>query len=223
MNVLRKLACGVVLSFVAVCAFAAGTVPAGNTEDDDGKSSLSSISDVTLPVAGAVFHVDASMPSTMTTIDSSDGRKLVTEWRDADGGTMKAINTETGSRPWIVTNDGLPYVDFGAQQRGAPTSSDVSGYLTWSTRLGNIREVFLVYSDYPGSSHSFFLGDSNEYHFHRDQKKLFNKTYASTKVQDGLKEVDGVKRTIDYALPEGFHIIHLRTTGNVIADRKSVV
>ena len=181
---------------------------------------LSAISDAILPVGGAAFHVDASMYSTMTTVESSDGRKLVTAWRDADGGTMKAT-AGTGSRPWIVTNDGLPYVDFGSQRSGTPpSSSDLSGFLAWSSRLTNIREVFLVYSDYPGSAHSFFLGDGSgdTYHFHRDQLKLFNNQYASAYVKNGLKEVDGVERTIDYELPSGFHIIHLRTTGNVTAS-----
>ena len=181
---------------------------------------LSTISDAILPVDGASIHVDASMPLTMTTVESSDGRKLVTEWRDADGRTMKAT-AGTGSRPWIVTNDGLPYVDFGERRSGAPpSSSDLSGYLAWSSRLTTIREVFLVFSDYPGSTHSFFLGDGsgNTYDFHRNQLKLFNSQYASANVKNGLKEVDGVERTIDYELPSGFHIIHLRTTGNVTAS-----
>ena len=181
---------------------------------------MSSITDATLPVGGAAFHVDASMPSTMTTVESSDGRKLVTAWRDADDGTMKAT-AGTGSRPWIVTNDGLPYVDFGEQRSGTPpSSSDLSGYLAWSSRLTTIREVFLVFSDYPGSAHSFFLGDGSgsTYDFHRNQLKLFNSQYASANVKNGLKEVDGVERTIDYELPSGFHIIHLRTTGDVTAS-----
>ena len=180
-----------------------------------------------LPVGGAAFHVDASLLSTMTTVAAADGRQLVTEWRDADGGAMKAT-AGTGSRPWLVTDDGLPYLDFGAQKSGSPsTSTDVSGYLAWSSSLSTIREVFLVFSDYPGSKHSFFLGASNSYHFHRDQKKLFNSQYASDNVKNGLIEVDGVERAISYELPEGFHLIHLRTTGNVTAsnfarDRASI-
>ena len=156
----------------------------------------------------------------MTTVESSDGRKLVTAWRDADGGAMKAT-AGAGSRPWIGTTNGLPYVDFGSQRSGTPpSSSDLSGFLAWSSRLTNIREVFLVYSDYPGSAHSFFLGDGSgdTFHFHRNQLKLFNNQYASANVKNGLKEVDGVERTIDYELPSGFHIIHLRTTGNVTAS-----
>ena len=171
-----------------------------------------------LPIGGAAFHVDASLPLTMTTVAASNGRQLVTEWRDADGGAMKAT-AGTGSRPWIGMTNGLPYVDFGAQQSGSPsTSTDVSGYLAWSSSLSTIREVFLVFSDYPGSKHSFFLGAGNSYHFHRNQKKLFDSQYASTYVQNGLIEVDGVERAISYELPEGFHLIHLRTTGNVTAS-----
>ena len=179
---------------------------------------LSSISDETLPVAGAAFHVDASMPSTLTTVESG-GKRIVTEWRDADGGTMKAT-AGSSSRPWLVTDDGLPYVDFGPQASGNGTAAgDVSGRLAWSSSLTTVREVFLVYSDYPGSAHSFFLGANNVYHFHRNQKKMFNTQYASTYVQNGLIEVDGVARDVGYELPEGFHIIHLRTTGAVTADR----
>ena len=180
---------------------------------------LSAISDAILPVGGAAFHVDASMYSTMTTVESSDGRKLVTAWSDVSGGTMRAT-AGTGSRPWIVTNDGLPYVDFGPQMNGnASSANDNAGALVWSSELTTVREVFLVFSDYPGSQHSFFFGASGTYHFHRNQKKLFNDQYASANIKNGLKEVDGVECTIDYELPEGFHIIHLRTTGNVTAGR----
>ncbi len=180
---------------------------------------MSSIApDATLPVAGAAFHVDASMPSTMTTVESG-GRRLVTAWRDADGGTMRATSG-TASRPSLVTDDGLPYVDFGPQTSGnASSANDNSGALAWSSELTTVREVFLVFSDYPGSQHSFFLCAGNSYHFHRNQKKLFNNTYAHANVKNGLKEVDGVECTIDYELPEGFHIIHLRTTDNVSAGR----
>ena len=179
---------------------------------------LSSISDATLPVGGAAFHVDASMPSTMITVESG-GKQIVTTWSDADGGAMRATSGSS-CRPWLVTNDGLPYVDFGPQASGnGSAAGDASGCLAWSSQLTTIREVFLVFSDYPGSAHSFFLGDSGVYHFHRNQKKLFNSQYANSNIQNGLKEVDGVVRTIDYALSEGFHLIHLRTTGNVTASR----
>jgi hypothetical protein len=158
------------------------------------------------------------MPSTMITVESG-GKQLVTTWSDADGGAMRATSGSS-CRPWLVTNGGLPYVDFGPQTSGnGSAAGDAAGHLTWSSALTTIREVFLVFSDYPGSAHSFFLGANNVYHFHRNQKKLFNSQYASTYVQNGLKEVDGVERAIDYALTEGFHIIHLRTTGNVTADR----
>ena len=179
---------------------------------------MSSITDATLPVGGAAFHVDASMPSTLTTVESG-GKKIVTAWCDADGGLMKAT-AGSSSRPWLVTDDGFPYVDFGPQTKGNGTAAgDTAGHLTWSSQLTTIREVFLVFSDYPGSAHSFFLGDSSVYHFHRNQKKLFNTTYASAYVQNGLIEVDGVVRDVSYTLPEGFHIIHLRTTGAVTANR----
>ena len=179
---------------------------------------LSTISDATLPVDGAAFHVDASMPSTIDTIES-DGKQLVTAWRDASGGSMRAVCV-TASRPRLVTDDKLPYIDFGPQTSGNASSfNDNAGALVWSSELTTVREVFLVFSDYPGSQHSFFFGASGTYHFHRNQKKLFNNQYASANVKNGLKEVDGVECTIDYELPEGFHIIHLRTTGNVTAGR----
>ena len=179
---------------------------------------LSTISDATLPVDGAAFHVDASMPSTIDTIES-DGKQLVTAWRDASGGSMRAV-CGTASRPRLVTDDKLPYIDFGPQTSGNASSvNDNAGALVWSSELTTVREVFLVFSDYPGSQHSFFFGASGTYHFHRNQKKLFNNQYASANVKNGLKEVDGVECTIDYELPEGFHIIHLRTTGNVTAGR----
>ncbi len=178
-------------------------------------ASASTIYDAMLPVEGAAFHVDASLPLTMTTVEAADGRQLVTEWRDADGLTMKAT-AGTSGRPCIVTTNGLPYMDFGPF---SSSSGDAYGRLSWSSQLTTIREVFLVYSDYPGSNGSFFLGDSSNYHFHRDGKKLFNNSYASANIKNGLIEVDGVVRAISYELPDGFHIIHLRTTDNVTASR----
>ncbi len=180
--------------------------------------------DATLPVGGAAFHVDASMPTTLTTVESG-GKQLVTVWRDASGGSMKAIKEE-GSRPCLVTDDVLPYVDFGPRislNGGTPPlTDDNAGALVWSQSLTAIREVFLVFSDYPGVKSSFFItaaGPSN-YQFHRGPNgQLFNNTYASGYIKNGLIEVDGVERPINYALPEGFHIIHLRTTGNLPGGR----
>ena len=172
-----------------------------------------------LPVSGAAFHVDASAASTLTT-ELVNGTNFVTKWSDASGGSRYASQDKAEFRPWIDYADGLPFVDFGPGRYVGREPYEQTGYLKWSSTDSSIREIFLVYSDYPEKSGSFILSAQGSYQFHRAGKKLFNTTYAEAKLRNGVIEVDG--ESVDnntYELPEGFHIIHLRTTGGVTADR----
>lgn len=92
----------------------------------------------TLPVTdGCAFHVDASAASTLTTSEV-DGRRIVTRWADASGGSNAAVSP-TGAQPAVLLEDalnGLPVVDFG--------SCCGNGGMEWEQSVSGIRDVFVV-------------------------------------------------------------------------------
>ena len=170
-----------------------------------------------LPVGGAAFHVDASDTSTMT-LSNENGTNYVTRWNDASGGSRYATAGTDHPRPYLGTFNGRSFVDFGTKYYPDQAPDGYGANMLWSSRDSDIREIFMLFSDHPGESGSFLLSDTGTYHFHRSGKKIFHETYASDNLRNGLIEVDGVQVASDYELPEGFHIIHLRTTGGVHAN-----
>ena len=176
----------------------------------------------TCPVGGAWFHVDASRADTLT-IESENGIDYVTRWEDADGG---AVFATAGTRPFVNTNalNGLPVIDFGSYHYPNVGIQGYGGSLSWSETCWSVRELFIVYSDteeiaeLPGTIAGGFILGGDQYSFHRGlNSSLFISPYAAAQIREGLIEVDGEPRTFDYALPSGFHLIHLRTTGPVSA------
>ena len=180
-----------------------------------------------LPVSGAAFHVDASDLSTMTCVQEN-GKTYVSRWDDASGGSRYATAGER--KPYLGTFNGRTVVDFGCARYSV--SGDCA-WMTWNDRDESIRDLFLVCSDhidYPNTSNgprAFLLSSDfsdTRYDFHRamayteDTSGLFRSRYASSYVIDGLIQVDKQTVSYSYALPEGFHIVRVRTTGNVAAN-----
>ena len=173
--------------------------------------------------SGAWFHVDASRADTLTTVEEN-GTNFVTRWSDADGGSVYAT---AGTRPFLNTNalGGRATVDFGSYHYPTEGVTGYGGYMDWSATDGDIREVFVVCSDtedvasLPGNlTGNFLLGDSDVYDFHRGLNRSLFIAFTAPAILNGLIEVDGETRAMDYPLPDGFHLVHLCTTGNVRAN-----
>ena len=173
--------------------------------------------------SNAWFHVDASRADTLTAVEEN-GTNFVTRWNDADGGSVYAT---AGTRPFVNTNalDGRATIDFGSYHYPSEGVTGYGGFMNWSATDEAIREVFVVCSDTEDIADlpetmtgNFLLGDSSKYNFHRGLNRSLFISFTDAAIRNGLIEVDGVVRAMDYPLPDGFHLVHLRTTGNVRAN-----
>ena len=181
--------------------------------------------------ASLVLHLDASKTHLMTKV-MENGTNYVSCWFDA-GDRGGCAETPTGeSRPYLAEYQGKTLLDFGpmyvAPGDGGPsTTAGVGCHMAWWSTRSDIREVFLVVADNPACAESktwnFFLGEKTMrtglYHFHRGPDgTLFNETYAAAAVRNGLVELDGGVVPINTVMPEGLHLLHLRTTAGVTAN-----
>ena len=176
------------------------------------------------PVPGAWFHVDASRADTLTTVEEN-GTNFVTRWNDADGGSVYAT---AGTRPFVNTNalDGRATIDFGSYHYPSLGVTGYGGYMDWSAADTAIREVFIVCSDTEDIADlpedltgNFLLGESaRAWNFHRGFNRSLFISYTAAEIRNGLIEMDGATCAMDAPLPDGFHLVHLRTTGNVRAN-----
>jgi len=114
-----------------------------------------------VPATNAVFHMDASVSSTLTL--GAGG--TVTEWRDLEGRNAAVVGSGMNA-PFYQANalNGMPMVDFGVF--GNSGSS-----LAWNTPVTNILSVFMVLGTQERGG--FLLGSYNTtgfneiYDFHR--------------------------------------------------------
>ena len=94
------------------------------------------------------FHVDATDASAMTTqIDGN--RTLVTEWRDADGGRVKASKDSSRPAPYLLPDgqNGRTLVDFGSLYNSVTATSGYGAFLLWSEACERPAEMFVVVGD----------------------------------------------------------------------------
>ena len=180
----------------------------------------------------AEFHLDVREDNTLTKV-LENGTNFVSRWKDADAREGYAETPTGGSRPYLTEYSGMTLLDFGpmyvAPGSGGPsTTAGVGCHMAWWSTRSDIREVFLVVADNPACAESrtwnFFLGEKTmgalgKYHFHRGPDgTLFNETYADAALRNGLVELDGVSVPINTVMPEGLHLLHLRTTAGVTAN-----
>jgi len=169
---------------------------------------------------GSWFHVDAAATQSLTTV-LENGTNFVTRWYDVRTNGIDAGAPSAAYRPWLQTNalNGLPFVDFGRYKLTAAGSSPC---LDWNVVCTNFRSAFLVFSDSPGDTKSFLLGDKGStYHFHREETgtgKLLDTKWAAPALTSGLLMVDRDTVTPSFVLPAGFHVISLVSTGPVTAS-----
>lgn len=165
-------------------------------------------------VPAALFHIDASDASTLTTQVVGDVT-YVTGIADCDGGAMAATNANvSGGAPKLVADASYaqkPYLDFGDFSQSAD-----GAYLKWTAEKTTIREVVLVAGAV--DKNAFFLGYSGSaiYDFHRNVNNgalLDNNTNARFYTAD--TSIDG--ETCDshsYPLPNGMHVITMAQTAS---------
>lgn len=99
-------------------------------------------------LSSAWFHVDATVASTLTT--ESDGeRTLVTEWRDADGGSVMASKNSSRPAPYLLPGgqNGRTVMDFGSLYNSSTATSGYGAFLLWSEACEHPVEMFVVVGD----------------------------------------------------------------------------
>ena len=85
----------------------------------------------TLTTTGTLFHVDASLASSLETV-TENGTNFVTRWNDAEGGAYYATYDTARPRPILAANHaaGLDMIDFGQMyysgNNGSPRSDGTS-------------------------------------------------------------------------------------------------
>ena len=118
------------------------------------------------PAEGSVFHVDASLASSLLTYEEG-GRTYVTNWLDATGNGMyaKSDNYKNGDfvlgTPYLAdhTVNGHPLVDFGkyfTSSGGTQSETEPASWMEWRKGSGfkevsGICEMFLALESKPGS------------------------------------------------------------------------
>lgn len=99
-------------------------------------------------LSSAWFHVDATDTSSMTTqVDGS--RTLVVEWRDADGGSVKALKNSSRPAPYLLPDgqNGRTLMDFGSLYNLSTATSGYGAFLLWSEACERPAEMFVVVGD----------------------------------------------------------------------------
>jgi hypothetical protein len=145
-----------------------------------------------------------------------DAGNVVSAWRDQkpNGTPNDLLQAVTAARPLYVENavgGNRPTVRF----------DGTNDYLQFTTRLTNIRTVFWVIRETPGTPAGthFLLGDSIDYHFYPGSSTIWNAGNTSPLVRDGQLSIDsqGVDG-LTTPRPQVMSVLSLVTNGNVNAD-----
>ena len=182
-------------------------------------------------VAGAYVRFDATRADTFTLEDGADGRTHVTEWRDAEGGDVKAVVTTRTGSPYlsaVTAIRGTPLVDFGAY-RSASRDDTWMDFNAFEAAVGpcgglrfdetsDAREMFLVFEEtIPSNAYPFALGGWDSYQLHRGPfGRLFHNGNAAAAVRNGSATLDGAAfsptGTSDFSR---LHLVTLSTVSGV--------
>ena len=210
---------------------------ATNISVESGSLSIEMLS----PSLGSYFHVDASDSATVISSgDTTNGMPFVSQWRCVRGQNKRYASGSDDTMPFLRSNylNGLPVMDFGSPKYVGKSfhgfDNGYGGYLTWNARNTEIREVFWVFSDTEdwkntvrssASPGNFLLGDTtaSSYDFHRASGNAtcpyFHPSNSKDYVRNGALRCDGeaVSTPTTTAIPDGFHVIHLRTKDGTAA------
>jgi len=214
-----------------------GTLSLKNTDGtsvvtlDQGALVLSAQPPPATPVAGAWFHTDATVPSSLI-VHERNGTNYVETWGDARWSSdhaysVYAQNFDTATQPFVRTNflNGLPVVDFGSFNWPGVAGVGYGGKLTWSETSSTLYEGFLVFSD-TGDPNEVqyscdFLGnlDAMAGHFNRGVgHTLLNPDYADANLLSAVWAVDGQTVTYSHVLTPDFHVVSFASAVPVLAS-----
>ncbi len=166
------------------------------------------------PAPGAWLHLDASDTNSLTLVESG-GVRYVQAWADVRTNGVHTYAPFAKNRPVLKTGSGFPHLDFGLLST-VKTGGTLDGqHLWWSQTNTNLRTVFLVYSDADSGLKQSFIGSlADGLPFARGGSSLFLGSAASAYLKDGIHSLDFARVVgLSTLLPEGFHVVGLRTQG----------
>jgi hypothetical protein len=166
------------------------------------------------PAPDAWLHLDASDTNTLTLVESG-GVRYVQAWADVRANGVYTYAPFAKNRPVLRTGSSFPHVDFGLLNT-AKTGGTLDGqHLWWSQTNTNLRTVFLVTSDAVSGVKQNFIGSlADGLPFARGASGLFLGSAASAYLKDGTHSLDFTRVVgLSTLLPEGFHVVGLRTQG----------
>lgn len=208
------------LSLSDVCRTADIVVDGGKIQFVDS----SAASDTASVTTDAKMHVDASVASSVTTVNSG-ADKMVTKWDDVRGDTyasfVEATDTSSRKNPYYRSSvlNNRAVVDFGSVNDKAGGHLGYGGWLQLTgENVTGVKDLFMVLSDYPGTTAredgahpQSVLGtiNSNWYMFLRGPSSIYDGQWATVRTSPSW--LDGV--LIDPTsvnMPEGFHLLRTR-------------
>lgn len=166
------------------------------------------------PAPDAWLHLDASDTNSLTLVEFG-GVRYVQAWADVRTNGVHTYAPFAKNRPVLKTGSSFPHVDFGLMS-SAKTDGTLNGqHLWWSQTNTNLRTVFLVYSDADSGIKQSFIGSlADTLPFNRGGGGLFFGSTASAYLKDGTHSLDFARVVgTSTILPEGFHVVGLRTQG----------
>lgn len=174
------------------------------------------------PADGPVMHFDASVPESVTTVESG-GVTYATGWRDQVAGVETEV-AFSGNNPVYKPNaaNGLPVIDFGGR-------ASYLGY-RWAPMRTDIRTVFWLFKNEKATGGGHLLGTTNtvynDSNFARGSNgmdfgdsSLFHNSRSSAAVRNGRIFIDGEKKLHTDVPKWDYQVISVVTTGDTAANQ----
>lgn len=143
---------------------------------------------------------------------------FVTEWKDASGNNNNCTQSNPSFQP--IVNLNIQPIN----NNGSLTFDGVDDYLSFTTRLTNIRTVFFVIK-HNGINVPYapILGDNVAYDFLGDDigNNIFTATYTNPNILNGNIKINkiAIASVTNAVRPSNYSIISLTTSGNVSASQ----
>jgi len=178
--------------------------------------------DVEALLRTAVFRFDADKADTLVTEVRADGRTYVTNWFDANGGSVMAqAPTYSGFNPPYLATEKSPtgrtLVDFG-EVRIYATTLPTNCYLALNRKITTGREFFYA-GKFRTRYHNPVFGLHGDWQvrpFDTDSSVIYNMAGQCPDVYNGIIHFNGEKRAANYSVPSpGWYQMHVLSTGTL--------